>query len=222
MQSIFVTGTDTGIGKTLVSCALMRQLIADGHRVVGMKPVASGADLHAGELRNDDALRLMAAANVDVPYAWVNPYCFEPAIAPHIAAQQAGQHISPATIRLAYDQLAQHSDAVIVEGIGGWAVPINARQTMIDVAVVLNLPVVLVVGMRLGCLNHALITAQSIAASNLRFAGWIANTLDTNMPALIENIEILSQKLAAPLLGVIPHFSHAIETHDVKFELLFI
>lgn len=205
MKSVFVTGTDTGVGKTQVSCALMRQLIAEGYRVVGMKPVASGAQYDDGKLVNEDALHLMATANVDVPYEWVNPYCFEAAIAPHLAAQRAGIQITLEAIHRAYQQLATIADVVVVEGVGGWAVPINATQTMADVAVMLSLPVIMVVGMRLGCLNHAQLTAQSILASTLPFAGWIANTLDPMMPALQENMDTLKEVLQIPLIGMLDY-----------------
>lgn len=217
MHSIFVTGTDTGVGKTQVSCALLRQLGAEGYRVVGMKPVASGATRHTGVLRNDDALQLMAAANVAAPYEWVNPYCFEPAIAPHIAADQSKRPISIETIAHAYQQLAKQADVVVVEGVGGWEVPVNATQTMADVALHLQLQVVLVVGMRLGCLNHALLTAQSIAARGVRFAGWIANVLDANMPALAANIETLKTRISAPMLGVMPFVTPALDMSTVSF-----
>jgi len=207
MQSVFVTGTDTGVGKTQVSCALIRQLIAEGYRVVGMKPVASGAYFVDGKLVNEDALHLMATANVDAPYEWINPYCFEAAIAPHIAALQAGIPISLEVISSAYQQLATVADVVVVEGVGGWAVPISAAQTMADVAAMLSLPVIMVVGMRLGCLNHALLTAQSILASTLPFAGWIANTLDPMMPALQENMDTLKEVLQIPLIGMLDYGS---------------
>jgi len=203
MNSVFITGTDTGVGKTRVSCALMRQLIGEGLRVVGMKPVASGADMHSGGLRNEDALQLIASANVDVPYEWVNPYCFAPPIAPHIAAHQAGVSISPEVIYNAYQRLAAISDVVVVEGVGGWCVPIDATKTMADIALMLNLPVIMVVGMRLGCLNHALLTARSIQASTQRFAGWVANIIDPSLPALQENLDTLKEVLKIQLIGVL-------------------
>ena len=219
MKSVFITGTDTGVGKTRVSCALMRQLIAQGYRVAGMKPVASGAHYHAGKLVNEDVQHLMATANVAVPYESINPYCFETAIAPHIAAQQAGVTISLDVIDRAYQQLAAVADVVVVEGVGGWAVPINATQTMADVAVMLNLPVIMVVGMRLGCLNHALLTAQSILTSPLQFCGWVANTLDPMMPALTENIDALKAITSAPLIGVMPYHPTTSQAEDINFEI---
>lgn len=207
MKSVFITGTDTGVGKTWVSCALMRQLSAEGLRVVGMKPVASGAELQHGKLRSDDALRLIDSANVEVPYELVNPYCFAPAIAPHIAAEQAGTAISLEVIFKAYQELAALADVVVVEGVGGWAVPINSKQTMADVALRLKLPVIMVVGLRLGCINHALLTAQSIQASTLPLAMWVANTIDPAMSVISENIDAIKLHLSAPLAAVVPHAS---------------
>ena len=205
MKSVFVTGTDTGIGKTRVSCALMQQLIVEGYRVVGMKPVASGAYCENGRLVNDDALQLMAVANVAAPYELINPYCFAPPIAPHLAALQGHQPILLEDIVFAYQRLAASADVVVVEGVGGWSVPINTTQTMADVAAALHLPVIMVVGMRLGCLNHALLTAEHILRKSLSLAGWVANTLDPNMLALSGNIDTLNTMLPAPMLGVIPY-----------------
>ena len=207
MKSVFITGTDTGIGKTWVACGLIRQLVASGLRVAGMKPVASGAQMQDGKLRNEDALHLIEAANVEVPYEWVNPYCFAPAIAPHIAAQQAGMPIKPDIIYSAYQQLAAVADVVVVEGVGGWAVPISSTKTMADIARLLNLPVVMVVGMRLGCINHALLTAQAIQSASLTLRAWIANTLDPDMPVQAENIAALKSFIAAPLATVVPFAS---------------
>jgi len=210
MNSVFITGTDTGVGKTRVSCVLMRQLIGKGLRVVGMKPVASGAETHSGRLRNEDALQLIATSNVDAPYEWVNPYSFAPPIAPHIAAQQAGVSILPEVIYNAYKQLAAIADVVVVEGVGGWRVPIDASKTMADIAQMLNLPVIMVVGMRLGCLNHAQLTAQSIQASSQQFAGWVANIIDPRLPALQENLDTLKEVLKIQLLGVLDYGSQTL------------
>jgi dethiobiotin synthetase len=219
MQSVFITGTDTGVGKTHISCALMRQLIAAGYRVVGMKPVASGGHAVAGKLMNADAQQLMATANVTAPYEWVNPYCFEAAIAPHIAAQETGVSINADVILRAYQQLAALADIVIVEGVGGWAVPINTTQSMADIAAVLNLPVIMVVGLRLGCLNHALLTAQSIQASSTTLTAWVANTLDASMPALQANIDSLKRRLVAPLIGVVPEQTQINPSANISFDL---
>jgi len=205
MKSVFITGTDTGVGKTWIACSLMRAFSGQGVKVVGMKPLASGARLQDGRLRNEDALQLHTLSNIDVPYDWINPYCFEPAIAPHIAAQQSGMTISLDAIQHAYQRLRDLADVVIVEGVGGWAVPINASQTMADVAKMMNLPVLMVVGMRLGCLNHAILTAQAIQSSLLSLVAWVANSPDPDMPVLQENIDTLKNFVPAPLASVVEH-----------------
>lgn len=216
---MFVTGTDTEVGKTFVSCALIRQLAASGLRVAAMKPVASGARSVGGQLRNDDALQLMAASNVDAPYEWVNPYCFEPAIAPHIAAQQAGIEMSQEPVLEAYQRLSERAEVVVVEGVGGWAVPMNTRQTMADLAARLNLPVVLVVGMRLGCINHALLSIEAIRSHGLPVRGWIANTLDPDMPCLQENIKTLENFISASHLGVMPYVKTPEILQNINFKI---
>ncbi len=202
-HGFFVTGTDTGVGKTLIACALLHALARQGRRVIGMKPVAAGAVRGAQGLINDDVALLQAAGNVDAPLALVNPYCFEPAIAPHLAAEQAGVVIDLATIAGAFERLAAAADLVIVEGVGGFRVPLNHSEDSADLAQCLGLPVILVVGLRLGCLNHALLTAQAIHAKGLRLAGWIANRIDPAMAAADENVAALAQRVAAPLLGEI-------------------
>lgn len=200
-RGYFVTGTDTGVGKTRISLGLMSLLQTQGHVVTGMKPVASGCSRSPAGLVNDDALRLQAQASFRVPYEQVNPYAFEPAIAPHLAANMAGVKIEPAVIREAFEQLTEAADRVVVEGVGGWLVPINASQTMVDVALELGLPVILVVAVRLGCLNHAMLSSEAIGASGLPFAGWIANRLDPGCEAAAENILALRERLDAPFLG---------------------
>ena len=197
----FITGTDTGIGKTLVACALLHALSSRGLRAAGMKPVAAGAQRSGGELRNEDAERLAAASSVTVPRTLLNPYCFELPIAPHIAAREAEVSIELEPILRAYHALAQRADVVVVEGIGGFCVPLNAREDTADLAQRLALPVLLVVGMRLGCLNHALLTVQAIRAKGLQFAGWIANRVDPTLAAAECNVAALAERLAAPLLG---------------------
>jgi len=200
----FVTGTDTDVGKTLVSCALLHGFAARGRRVVGMKPVAAGC---AAGGENDDVLQLRAASTVMANDELVNPYVFEPAIAPHLAAQQAGIDIDLTRIVVAYRELAAQADVVIVEGAGGFMVPLNNTQTGADLAQQLGLPVILVVGMRLGCINHALLTVRAIAELRLQCAGWVANVLDADMPALQQNIGALRERIAAPLLGVVPRMA---------------
>ena len=172
MKGLFVTGTDTGVGKTRVAVALIHALRARGLRVAAMKPVSAGSA--PGEL-NEDVTALLQAANVDADVSDVNPYAFAEPIAPHIAAQQAGVRIELEVIAAAYSRLAAAADVVVVEGAGGWRVPLNERDDMADLAQRLGLPVVLVVGLRLGCLNHALLTAESIAQRQLPWAGWVAN-----------------------------------------------
>jgi dethiobiotin synthetase len=213
--SFFVTGTDTGVGKTLVSCALLRALAAQGFRVAGFKPVAAGCEADG---MNDDAKALLAAGNVPLSYAEVNPVCLAQPIAPHIAAARSGSRIELAPILAASQALAAASDHVVVEGAGGFRVPLNDRQDSADLARELGLDVILVVGMRLGCLNHALLTAEAIAARGLTLAGWVANVRDATMPVLEENITALRQRIAAPLLGVVPFMSVPAET-EVRLDV---
>ena len=202
MSAWFVTGTDTGVGKTLVSAALLTTLARSGRRVVGMKPVASGCVASPHELRSADAEALRAAANVAADYADVNPYALAAPTAPHLAAAASGVQIDIATIHAHYTRLAARADAVVVEGIGGWLVPINRTQSMADVVRALELPVILVVGMRLGCLNHALLTQHAIQASGCRLVAWVANSVDDGVPE--GYVEALAERLDAPCLGVIP------------------
>lgn len=199
-QGFFVTGTDTGVGKTLVSCALLRAFAASGKSTVGMKPVAAGSE--GGRWSDVDAL--MSASSVRAPANLVNPYAFEPAIAPHIAAELAGARIEIDVVVRAYGELERRAEMVIVEGVGGFLVPLNARDTAADLARRLGLPVVLVVGMRLGCLNHALLTRAQIDACGLRCAGWVANAVVPDMPQLDANVRALADRLGCPLLGVVP------------------
>ena len=200
-HGFFVTGTDTGVGKTLVSCSLLHGFAASGKSVVGMKPVAAGAVRGARGLINDDVALLRAASNVEAPLALVNPYCFEPPIAPHLAAEQAGAVIELELIIEAYRKLCSAADIVIVEGAGGFCVPLNRGEDSADLAQRLGLPVILVVGLRLGCLNHALLAARAIRAQGLTLAGWIANRIDPTMAAAGRNVAALAERLSAPLLG---------------------
>ena len=199
-QGYFVTGTDTGIGKTTVSCALLRAFAAQGHKVIGMKPIAAGVE----NGKWPDVEQLLAASNVNVTRQQINPYAFDPPISPHLAAQRAGREINLAVIQQAYQTLSAQADRVVVEGAGGFLVPVNQHQTGADLAQALNLPVILVVGMRLGCLNHALLTAQAIKTAGLTLAGWVANCIDPQMLAGTENIATLEQRLDCSLLGVLP------------------
>ena len=206
-QAWFVTGTDTGVGKTLVSAALLTALARTGRRVVGMKPVASGCAVTPHGLRSADAEALRAAGNVTADYADINPYALAAPIAPHLAAAAAGVQIDTATIHAHYARLAARADAVVVECIGGWLVPISRTQTMADVVRGLELPVILVVGMRLGCLNHALLTERAITASGCQLVAWVANTLESSVPD--GYVEALTDCLDAPCLGVIPFVTSA-------------
>ncbi len=202
----FITGTDTGVGKTVVTLGLMQYLQAQGLSVVAMKPVASGCERTAAGLRNADALQLQQQASVPLDYALVNPYAFEPAIPPHIAPGQAGVGIDSASILSAYQALARHADCVLVEGVGGWQVPLTTQETLADLARALGLEVVMVVAIRLGCLNHALLTAESIAASGCVLRGWVANQVPPRAAFAQENITALKSMLSSPLLGVLPEF----------------
>lgn len=201
----FITGTDTGVGKTLVSCALLYAFAAQGKSVVGMKPVAAGCEPTPHGLACEDVANLVAASNMSAPHHLVNPYAFQPPIAPHLAAAQAGIAIELEPLRTACAALRVLAEVVIVEGVGGWRVPLNPREDTADLARQLGLPVILVVGMRLGCLSHALLTAQAIEASGLKLAGWVANHIDPLMPAFDDNLCALQARLAAPLLGVVPY-----------------
>lgn len=200
-MNYFVTGTDTGVGKTLISCALLHGFAAQGKRVVGMKPVAAGC----GEAeQHEDVVRLRAASNVWVGQGQINPYSFYHAVAPHLAAKFIGVEINLGRIVESFAELNGQADIVVVEGVGGFLVPLNAEFNGADLAYQLATPLVLVVGMRLGCLNHALLTAESIEAHGLSLAGWVANVVDDRMEMLNENIDALQRRIAAPLLGVVP------------------
>ncbi len=199
IRGIFVTGTDTGVGKTAVASMLLRGLVAQGVRAVGMKPVAAG--LGQGDAVNADVAALIAAGSVAAPLADVCPFSFAPAIAPHLAAAKAGVAINLDVIAGAYRRLAERADAIVVEGAGGALVPLDAGHDMLDIPARLALPVVLVVGIRLGCLNHALLTALAINARGLRLAGWVANRIDPAMREADPNIATLAQRLSAPLIA---------------------
>jgi dethiobiotin synthetase len=204
MRGFFITGTDTDVGKTWVTAGLLRAFNEQDLRTVAMKPVASGCETIDGQLRNADAMLLMQHMSAQADYQQVNPYTFAPAIAPHIAAGQAGQHIDLENIQQTAEYLAKRADVVLVEGVGGWQVPLNDTQTVADLAIRLQLPVIMVVAIRLGCLNHALLTVQSIRASSLPLAGWVANMCDASDPVAQENIVALQQRLDSPMLAKIP------------------
>jgi dethiobiotin synthetase len=198
----FITGTDTGVGKTRIAAALCHALAGRRISVAAMKPVASGCAVTPEGLRNDDALALLAAMTVRARYSDVNPYAFAPAIAPHIAAQEAGVGIDFEVLDRAFERLRMQSQALVVEGAGGWLAPLDATRGFADLAAHWRMDVILVVGMRLGCLNHALLTAESIERRGLRLGGWVANSIDPGFERLEENIASLRSRLQAPCLGV--------------------
>ena len=197
----FVTGTDTGVGKTRVSCSLLHAFAAAGKTVAGMKPIAAGCENGAWP----DVELLSAASNVSVEREYINPYALVPPIAPHIAANRTGIEINLEVIHQAYLELRKKADIVIVEGAGGFLVPLNDHEDSAALVQALGLPVLLVVGMRLGCINHALLTAHAVRAARLPLAGWVANRIDPEMAAFEENMLALERRLDCPLLGVLPY-----------------
>jgi len=207
----FVTGTDTGIGKTHVSVSLIRLLRTLGLGVLGMKPVASGAERCGEKWQNEDALALIGASSLALPYEWVNPYVFEAPVSPHLAAARAGRRVELAHLITAYRRLAAFADCVIVEGAGGWRVPLNPAEDIADLAVQLGLPVLLVVGMRLGCINHACLTQAAMQARGVSCAGWVANHLERELPCREEVLATLTERLGEPPveeLCFVDDFSH--------------
>lgn len=210
MRPYFVTGTDTEVGKTVIAAALLRLARQHGLRCAALKPVAAGCSRENGRLVNDDALQLIAASGTDLDYPTVNPVALEPAIAPHIAAEQAGIELSAAKLSAhCHAALARDIDFAIVEGAGGWFVPLNPTETLADVCLDLGARPILVVGMKLGCLNHALLTADAIAKAGVEMAGWVANCQEPEMPVFEENVATLRERLSAPCLGVVPHLGTA-------------
>jgi dethiobiotin synthetase len=225
MLRLFVTGTDTGVGKTRVAAALCLAFVAAGRRVAGMKPVASGCLATPDGLRNEDALALQTAMNVRAAYDEVNPFAFEPAIAPHIAAAEADRPIDFERLDRSYERLALQSDVTVVEGAGGWLAPLDDTRTFADLAARWQLDVLLVVGLRLGCLNHALLTVESIQRQGLKLAGWVGNSIAEQFPRRDANVQTLQRRITAPCLGVFPYAPHttgpqlAVQLRD-KLEVL--
>lgn len=208
--AFFITGTDTEVGKTTIAAALLHAARRAGLSTAAAKPVASGCDHTADGLRNSDALALLGQCSLSMRYEQVNPFAFEPAVAPHLAAREAGVELSVAKLlQPVRDMLALEADFSVVEGAGGWRVPLAGRETLSDLAVQLGLPVILVVGVRLGCINHALLSAEAIERDGLQLAGWVANTVDPATSRLKENLETLSERLAAPCLGQVPRLTTA-------------
>lgn len=206
-QSLFIAGTDTGVGKTWMATRLLAALAASGLRAAGIKPVAAGAELTSHGLRNEDALALQYAGNVRLPYEWVNPCCFEAPTSPHLAARRAGGAVDLAVIKRAYDQISAESDVIVAEGAGGWLAPIGepvrpgeVGPTLEDIARTLALPVLLVVGIRLGCISHALLTVEAIRRSGLPLAGWVANFIDPGFPDQADYVESLALRMPVPRL----------------------
>ena len=214
MKRWFVTGTDTGVGKTRAACALIRHLAGSGQSVAAMKPVASGCVPTTEGLRNDDALALMDAMNVELDYTRVNPFAYEPAIAPHLAAQAAGRPIDVERIVVAADSIT--ADHLVIEGAGGWCVPLNDRQLFPELVGQLKADVILVVGMKLGCINHALLSARQIQREGFNLVGWIANTVDPDMPFFAENLRTVAALMPAPLLAEIAWESTHLSFADKK------
>lgn len=204
-MNFYVTGTDTGIGKTVASAALLHALRARGLRAVGMKPVASGCEFIDGAWRNEDALALQQGSDPRPAYADVNPYALPAATAPELAAREVGVELALAPITAAYQRLAAQADIVVVEGVGGWAAPLSAQLDQCDLVRALDLPVVMVVGLRLGCINHARLTAQAIVADGMRLIGWIGNDVDPSLPQADAYFELLSPRIDVPCLGRLPY-----------------
>lgn len=206
-KAYFVTGTDTGVGKTLVTSALLYGYSKQGLATAGMKPVAAGCVKEGGRLLSEDVAMILAAGNVEGQFEQHNPYAFEAPIAPHIAAQQVNEIIKPRVIQGAYQQLSAIAEVVIVEGVGGFRVPLGDQWDTADLAQILNIPVVLVVGLRLGCINHTLLTVEAIQARGLELAGWVGNRIDPDMAAFEQNLRTLEQHIPAPCLGVLPYLA---------------
>ncbi|MBL4851517.1 MAG: dethiobiotin synthase [Gammaproteobacteria bacterium] len=214
-KGFFVTGTDTGIGKTTISLGLIAALQNVGYKVCAMKPIASGCEIINGELRNDDALQLIKACKQDLNYKQINPYAFKPAIAPHIAAEQAGIEIDITIICKLANKHKANNDYTIIEGAGGWQVPLNKTETVENLAIALNLPVILVVGLRLGCINHALLTRKAIQDSGLVLAGWVANHYNKNIHNAKEIINAINQHIKSPHIATIGYMENVAPNLDI-------
>lgn len=216
-KRFFITGTDTAVGKTLITGALLLNARAHGLRSVGVKPVSAGCERVDGRLVNADALLLQRLSSVALDYADINPVAFEPAMAPHIAAERAGVALNAAALAAQVSRVdAQGHDVLLVEGAGGWLVPLNAHETMADLATWLGYPVILVVAMRLGCLNHALLTAAAIESAGLTLAGWVANTPAVGMDAFDDNLRTLEARLPALRLGTVPYLGTGVTPERVN------
>ena len=219
-KGYFITGTDTEIGQTWVTLGLMAALQAQGKKVAGMKPVASGCEITEEGLRNADALQIMQQASAEIDYDVVNPYAFAPPIAPHIAAKQTGTDISLDNIVQAYTVLQSQADCVVAEGIGGWRVPLDDKIFLVDMVKALRLPVILVVGLRLGCINHAILTAEVIQIDKINLIGWVANQVSKDYGNIDETLATLNTHIQAPMLASIPYM-HTLDTERIasKFNI---
>jgi dethiobiotin synthetase len=206
-EGYFVTGTDTEIGKTVVTLSLISALKATGIKVGGMKPVASGCERTSLGLRNDDALKIQSLSSEDQVYELVNPYAFEPPIAPHVAASNVGEKIDIHQLRVCFEQLSLNVEKVVVEGAGGWKVPLNNNEAFPDLVRELGLPIIMVVGLRTGCINHALLTAEAIKQDGLYLQAWVANGVDTEYTTSRATVDYLLEHIDAPLLGHIPFYT---------------
>ncbi|MBL4583038.1 MAG: dethiobiotin synthase [Pseudomonadales bacterium] len=217
-MKFFVSGTDTDVGKTRIACGILEYARQHGLSSAAVKPMAAGCELTPDGFKNEDALELIDAMTISLPYSQVNPFALEPAIAPHIAAEQVGLEVSA-------PQLTQHcekiinleSDITLVEGAGGWRVPINRTETFADVAKMLNLPVILVVSMRLGCINHAMLSLEAIRNDGLKVFGWVANRVDAQMSCFEENLETLKRQIPEPCIGVVPHLTDPNKVEIAKY-----
>ena len=217
-NTFFVTGTDTDVGKTFVATALLAAANKLGKTTAAVKPVAAGCEQTDNGLRNDDALALQAAMSLELAYEQINPVTLEPAIAPHVAAAQAGRNITVARLSgFCRGVMMKRADVTLIEGAGGWRVPLNKRETLADLAKELQVPVILVVGMRLGCINHALLSAEAIVRDGLQIAGWVANHIDPAMSCYDENLESLAQRLPFPCLGALPHLPNGTPEQAAEF-----
>ncbi|QKZ07121.1 MULTISPECIES: dethiobiotin synthase [Pseudomonas] len=223
-RAYFIAGTDTDVGKTTIAAGLLHAARLNGLSTLGAKPVASGCELTPRGLRNADALALIAESSLQLPYEQVNPVAFEPPIAPHLAAREAGVALSvPGLLAPMRDILAHGADFTLIEGAGGWRVPLSGQANLSDLAMALKLPVILVVGVRLGCINHALLTAEAIARDGLQLAGWVANVIDGRTSRLEENLATLAECLPAPCLGRVPRLkgiSAAMVAEHLQLDLL--
>lgn len=214
-NAFFITGTDTDVGKTFVASAMLQAFNALGKSTLGLKPVAAGCEETETGLRNSDAIELLRVMSIKMPYEQVNPIALKSAIAPHIAANEEGRRITISRlVGLCRGAMMQQADVTLIEGAGGWRVPISDRETLAELPKQLELPVVLVVGVRLGCINHACLTAEAIRRDGLQLIGWVANCIDPDMPKKVENIQTLKHALGAPCLGEIPYV-HGQRPEDV-------